>query len=91
MSRLKTLPWMNILLFLVFAAAVANYLEMRRMERAVGSLYVAILETRNESEDIGTQAKATNDYLGQANDNLDRIADLLDCIAYHRGGCGVGR
>jgi hypothetical protein len=73
------------LLFLVLVALVGNYVETRRTNRALGALYV---ETMEADEHASDKMSAINDTLGESNESLEKLADLLDCIAYHRGGCG---
>jgi hypothetical protein len=38
MNRLKSLPWTQILLFLLLAATVANYIELRRVEDSIDAV-----------------------------------------------------
>jgi hypothetical protein len=45
MNRLKSLPWIQILLFLLLAATVANYFELRRVEGAVNDVQSEMLRS----------------------------------------------
>ncbi len=83
-NRLRGIPWTPILLLLLLVATLANYLETRQMNRALGALYVEMMEVDNHA---GEKMTAIDDTLGQTNENLDKLSDLVDCIAYHRGGC----
>ena len=69
------------LLLSLLVATLANYLETRQMNRALGALYVEMMEVDNHA---GEKMTAIDDTLGQTNENLDKLSDLVDCIAYHR-------
>jgi hypothetical protein len=46
MNRLKSLPWTQILLFLLLVAMVLNYLELREIKDAIDSVDLEILRLK---------------------------------------------
>jgi hypothetical protein len=84
MDRLKSFPLTPALLLLLLIATIANYLEVRRMERSIGSLYVAILETDHDTKDGLEELDKSVDRL---NDITDQMSDVQECMAYHRPPC----
>lgn len=86
-DTLKRVTLTHVLLILLVIATVANYMETRRMERALGSLYMATLEIRENTTSVDHGISAVNEYLNQGNDTLNQLNDAIDCMAHRRPPC----
>jgi hypothetical protein len=84
MNKFKSLPWTQILLFLLLAATIANYFETRRTERLIGSLYVALEVTDQHAND---GLEKMNKSLDELSETIEQMAQAQDCMAYHRIPC----
>jgi hypothetical protein len=77
-----------ILLAGLLVMAIANYVETRRLERAI-LIGGKISSTATEHTD-GNLA-AVNRSILQISTQTEQIGDLLDCVARHRPPCRADR
>jgi hypothetical protein len=85
MNRLKLLPWTQILLFLLLVVTIANYFELRSLDRSIILVDLALRETGSDTSEGLKEVKSSVD---DVNDKLDDISDSLDCMAHHLAPCG---
>lgn len=55
MNRLKSLPWTQILLFLLLVATVANYIELREVQSSIDAIWYQIRDIH--FQDLLNQSK----------------------------------
>ena len=88
MNKLKTLPWTQILLFLLLISTLMNYRETRRVH--AGFVWV-MLNARSE-QSMAQTLKDIKANAETANDSLERIEHNTGCIEDpYRGGCSTFR